>query len=254
VSFVDIHSHVLHGLDDGAKSLDESLAMLAMAAADGVTDIVATPHANSRYPFDPALIDERLKELDGRSPIRVHRGCDFRLQPDTIEDALAHPEKYAINGRTYLLVEFPELSVFSHTEHVLQRLLDVGLAPVITHPERHRTLPGRHADLARWIQLGCYVQVTAGSFTGLFGQGARSHAYALLERGLVHLVASDAHDTTRRPPLLSGAYQALAAEWGEEETRPLFVDNPRAVVDGEPIDTVTQPRRRQRKRWYQFWG
>lgn len=151
MDFVDIHAHILHGLDDGARSLEESCAMLAMAAAGGTTDIVATPHANSRYPWDPARVDARLAELDERSPLRVHRGCDFRLQPDTIEDALAHPAKYTINGRSYLLVEFPELSLFSHTEHVLERLIDVGLAPVITHPERHRSLPGRHADLAHWM-------------------------------------------------------------------------------------------------------
>ena len=172
VDFVDIHSHVLHGLDDGARTFDESLAMLRLAAADSITDIVATPHANSRYEFDPTVIDARLAELDGRSPLRVHRGCDFRLQSDTIDDALTQPTKYTINQKSYLLVEFPEHSVFSHTDNVMMRLMDVGVVPIITHPERHRELPTRFDDLERWLGMGCYLQVTADPSPG--ASGARS--------------------------------------------------------------------------------
>lgn len=253
VEFIDIHSHVLHGLDDGARDFDDTCAMLQMAAAGGTTDIVATPHANSRYPFDPAAISARLNELQGRSPLRVHRGCDFRLQSDTIDDALTHPTKYTINQKCYLLAEFPEHTVFSHTENVLARLLDVGIVPIITHPERHRELPTRFDDLARWIDMGCYLQVTAGSLTGRFGRGARAHARRLVARGLVHFVASDAHDTRSRPPTLGEAYRELVQEWGETAVRPLFSDNPRAVLAGEPFDSFVKPLR-QRRRWYQVWG
>ncbi len=253
MGFVDIHSHILHGLDDGAKTLDESVEMLRIAADAGTTDIVATPHANSRYQFDPALIDARIAELEGRSALRIHRGCDFRLQSNTIDDALAHPTKYTINHKNYLLVEFPEQSVFSHTDNVLTGLLDVGIVPIITHPERHRELPRRLGDLARWIDMGCYLQVTAGSITGRFGQTASMHARQLVARGLVHFVASDAHDIKRRPPKLSSAYRGLVEEWGEAAIRPLFSDNPRAVLTGEPFDSFVKPLR-QKRRWYQVWG
>ena len=157
VEFVDIHSHVLYGLDDGVRTAADSRAMLEMAAAGGTTDLVATPHANSRYPFESAVVDAQIAELGAASPVRLHRGCDFRLQSDTIEDALQHPSKHAINQLSYLLVEFADVAMFAHTDEVLLQLLGAGLVPIITHPERHGQLRHRPDDLARWIGFGCYV-------------------------------------------------------------------------------------------------
>ena len=252
--FVDIHCHLLHGLDDGAKDLSESVAMLDLAARSGTTDLVATPHANSKYPFDPELIDARITELSEASSLRLHRGCDFRLQSDTIDDALRHPRKYAINHHNYLLVEFPDVWLFAHTDDVLLSLIDAGLMPIITHPERHVQLRRRHDDLARWIEMGCYVQVTGSSVTGRFGPSSQRTTAELVSRGLVHFVASDAHDTRHRPPSLTAAYHKLAEEWGEEVIQPMFVDNPRAVLTGDPIESDVRPVTRRKKRWYQFWG
>jgi protein-tyrosine phosphatase len=254
LDFVDIHSHILYGLDDGAKDAATSRAMLEMAAAAGTVDLVATPHANSKYRFDPELVEQRITELSADSPVRLHRGCDFRLQSDTIDDAIAHPRKYAINNRNYLLVEFPDFSIFASTDDVLMPLLDAGLIPIITHPERHGELRKRPDDLARWVEMGCYVQVTAGAATGRFGREAQAAAEEFVARGLVHFVASDAHDTRHRPPRLGSAYTKLADEWGEEAVRPMFVDNPRAVLIGDPIESDVRPVRRRKKSWYQFWG
>src|SRR3954463_8082792 len=136
-SFVDIHSHVLHGLDDGAKTLGESVEMPRFAASAGTPDIVAPPHANSRYPFDGRLIDARINELQPHSTVRIHRGCDFHLQFENIQDAIAHPTRYTINGGPYLMVEFPEVGVFAGADEILSRLLDAGMIPVVTHPERN---------------------------------------------------------------------------------------------------------------------
>jgi protein-tyrosine phosphatase len=155
MEFVDIHTHVLHGLDDGAKTLQDSVAMLKLAAAAGTTDIVATPHASGQYVFRPDLIDQRITELQPLVDVRIHRGCDFHLQMNNINDALADPDKYTINGRGYLLVEFPELSIFSSTDEILLELLDGGLVPIITHPERNANLQRKLDDLARRIELGC---------------------------------------------------------------------------------------------------
>jgi protein-tyrosine phosphatase len=254
MGFVDIHSHVLHGLDDGAKTLEDSVEMLQLAEAGGTTDIVATPHASGRYAFRPDLIEQRITELQPLVSVRIHRGCDFHLQADYINDALAHPTKYTINQRGYLLVEFPELSIFSSTDEILLQLLDAGLVPIMTHPERNAQLQQKLPDIARWIELGCYVQVTAGSCTGTFGRQASTFAAALVERGLVHFIASDAHDCSRRSPSLREAYDYLSKKWGEERIRPLFVENPQAVLTGEAIDVDLGPAAATRRKWYQFWG
>jgi protein-tyrosine phosphatase len=255
MGYVDIHSHILHGLDDGSKTVDESLEMLQIAAAAGTTDIVATPHANGRYHFDPVLIDQRIEALAARAPadIRIHRGCDFHLQTDNIEDALANPGKYTINHLGYLLVEFSDLHIFASTDEILNELIGAGMVPIITHPERNRQLQQRVDEIARWVELGCCVQVTAGSCTGTFGGSARRCVHQLMERGLLHFVASDAHDRLHRSPSLREAYEGLCSRWGEELTEPLFVDNPRAVLTGERFESEGPALPVRRRRWYQFW-
>jgi len=254
VGFVDIHSHVLYGLDDGAKTVEDSVAMLEYAAAAGTSDIVATPHANAQFAFDPELVDARIAELGPQVSVRIHRGCDFHLQVDNIQDAIAHPDKYTVNRKSYLLVEFPDLGIFPNSDQILLQLLDAGLVPIITHPERNDAIQRRLDEVARWVESGCYVQVTAGSFTGVFGRRARVCADELVRRGLTHFVASDAHDCNHRPPSLAEAYQYLAGKWDEAAIRPMFVDNPAAVLTGDRIDFEFEPATVKRRKWYQFWG
>ena len=254
MDYVDIHSHVLYGLDDGAKTLEDSVQMLEMAKRTGTRAIVASPHANTRYPFDPAVVKQRIAELMARvAGIDILPGCDFHLQFDNIEDAVAHPTKYTINHQNYLLVEFSDLSVFHTAGEILERLMDAGMIPIVTHPERNSRLQRSVDDIARWVADGSYVQVTAGSVVGTFGKAARASADELLQRGLVHFIASDAHDCVRRPPSLREAYDRLAADWGEETIRPLFVDNPYAAVAGETIDYELPARTSGRRKWYRFW-
>jgi protein-tyrosine phosphatase len=251
--FVDLHSHVLYGLDDGAKTRDESLAMLRLAHASGTTDIVATPHANSRFAFTPSFISERIADLAPETPITIHRGCDFHLHLSNIQDALAHPQKYTIDGGPYLLVELSEAAVFSGTERILSTLIEAGMVPVITHPERHRQLQSQPEMLAPWIELGCFVQVTAASLTGLFGKSAARCAHWLVESGVAHFVSSDAHDSEARTPDLREAYGELLERWDEERIRPLFVDNPRTVIEGGKLEAEAPPPVIRKRKWYQFW-
>jgi protein-tyrosine phosphatase len=251
---VDIHSHVLYGLDDGAKTREQSVEMLDIAERSGTTDIVATPHANGQYAFRPDVIAERIAELSALTSVRIHPGCDFHLQFDNIEEALADPGKFTINHKAYLLVEFPGMSIFTETDAILERLLDGGMVPIISHPERNAALQRRLDDLARWVERGCYVQVTAASYTGLFGRAAKTCAHELIERGLTHFVASDAHDGRTRTPSLREAYTLLADRWGEDAIRPLFEENPRAVLAGEAVDFEFPAGAVTRRKWYQFWG
>ena len=146
---IDIHSHILPGLDDGSKSLDESVDMLTQASAAGTTDIVASPHANQEYKFDPLVVEQKIGELQaaaGDAP-QIHYGCDFHLTLENIEDALRFPGKYSINHRGYLLVEFSDFLIPKTTEEIFARMMNAGLRPIVTHPERNQLLQCRMAEL-----------------------------------------------------------------------------------------------------------
>ena len=166
---VDLHCHILPGIDDGASTMEDSLAMAESAIEDGITHVVATPHSSSEYYFDFARVRRLRDDLQSRigDRLQLATGCDFHLQADNIEDALAHPEKYTIDHGRYLLVEFPGFSGLASADEVFRRLIDTGMTPIVTHPERNPRLQHRFGDIARWIGLGCLVQVTAGSHMGL---------------------------------------------------------------------------------------
>lgn len=228
--------------------------MVKIAAESGTTDIVATPHANTRFTFDPELIDRKIAELQAAAgPVpRIHRGCDFHLTVENIEDALAQPAKYTINNKRYLLVEFSDAFIPDTTHEIFDRFQAAGFTPVVTHPERNVLLRAQIDRLQSWVEKGCLVQITAQSLLGRFGRTARRSASQLLQRNLVHFVASDAHDTKHRPPALNDAYTYVSRAWGEERAEAVFVTAPRAAILGEPFYPDTAPRRSRKKRWYWF--
>jgi len=245
---------VLFGLDDGARTLEDSLAMVRMAAEHGTTDLVATPHANLQYRFEPERIAERIAEVRQASggALRLYTGCDFHLNYENIQDAIDHPRKYTINQQSYLLVEFSELLIFKNTDEIFARLSDAGMTPVITHPERNGLLRQRVELIAKWVEQGARVQLTAQSLTGKFGRNAKDFSRELLNRRLVHVVASDGHDCERRPPRMDQARTWLRMEYGEELAEALCVTNPGAALSGEAMHLPDAAESSVRK-WYEFW-
>ncbi|MEZ5355892.1 MAG: CpsB/CapC family capsule biosynthesis tyrosine phosphatase [Bryobacteraceae bacterium] len=245
-------------MDDGARSFEESLAMVRMAAESGTTDIVATPHANLEYSFDPDLIGERILALEeairtaGEPGPRIHRGCDFHLAYDNVQDAVAHPGKYTINHGRYLLVEFSNLAIFHTTTEIFDRLLNAGMVPVITHPERNPLLQQRLPQLRQWAEMGVLLQVTAGSLLGSFGSRAREFSETLLAENLVHCIASDAHDTERRTPRLDEAREWIEKRYNAALAQALTAGNPGAMIANEPLPAPCDPPKP--KKWYRFWG
>jgi protein-tyrosine phosphatase len=252
---VDIHSHVLYGLDDGAQTLADSVAMVCLAAEWGTTDLVATPHANPKYRFDPVVVKERLAEVAAASGnvLRLHSGCDFHLSYDNIQDAIAHPEKYTINHHRYLMVEFSDLLIFHNTAEIFSRLQEAGMTPVITHPERNSLLRQRIDRIAEWVASGACVQVTAQSVLGEFGKRAAEFSRTLLDRRLVHFLASDGHDCEHRPPRLDLAYAWVKENYGEEWAKTLCITNPRATLTGESLESMESADIPVSRKWYQIW-
>ena len=242
-------------MDDGARTLEDSLAMVRMAAEHGTTDLVATPHSNLNYRFEPAVIAERIAQIEAAcgGALRLYTGCDFHLSYDNIQDALAQPHKYTIAHKNYLLVEFSDLLIFHNTGEIFGRLLEGGMIPVITHPERNALLRQRLDKIAEWVAAGSYVQVTGQSLTGGFGKRAQAFGRELLDRGLVHVIASDGHDVEHRPPVMDDAYRWLEQEYSQILAETLCVTNPKATLTG---DTLIQPDTAGTSsagKWYQFW-
>ena len=242
-------------MDDGARTIDDSLAMVRMAAEHGTTDLVATPHANLEFKFQPEVIAERIEQVRQASGgvLRLYTGCDFHLSYDNIQDSIEHPRKYTINQQRYLLVEFSELLIFKNTEDIFARLRDAGMVPIVTHPERNGLLRQRIENIAKWVDQGARMQVTAQSVTGGFGRRAQEFSRELLDRRLVHVIASDGHDCEHRPPVMDQAREWLRKKYGDAMAEALCVTNPGATLTGDDMYLPNADPESSVRKWYEFW-
>jgi len=240
---VDIHSHILPEVDDGSKSWETSVAMCRTAAADGITHQVATPHANDRYHYDRDYLQSLLAHLQGLlgDTIKLSLGCDFHLSYDNLQDVLANPARYAIEGSHYMLVELSNYSVPQQTTDCFLKLGDRGITAIITHPERNPILRENLQRVVEWAEQGCVIQMTGSALTGFWGERARRAAHWLLEHDAVHVLATDAHDTEKRIPVLSTARDAAAEIYGSEVAEALTEGNPRAIVNSQPLPYFPRP-------------
>ena len=211
--------------------------MCRMAAADGIEHMVATPHSNDRYFYDREYLSGLLRELQRRIGNRpmLTLGCDFHLSLENMQSALERPERYRIGNTRYLLVEFSNFSIPPQVDEWFSAMCQAGTVPIITHPERNPILQESPQRVLQWIELGCTVQVTASVFTGSWGVRSRQVAEWLLKEKAVHFLASDAHDTERRPPVLSAARKTVVKQSGEGTAHALVEANPGAVVNDQPL-------------------
>ncbi len=240
---VDIHSHILPEVDDGSKSWDVSVAMCRMAAADGITHQVATPHANDRYHYDRAYLQglvAQLQQLAGNA-LTLSLGCDFHLSYDNLQDVLANPSRYSIEGSRHMLVELSNYSVPQQITDCFMQLGDRGVTAIVTHPERNPILRESLQRVVEWAEQGCVIQVTASALTGFWGERVRRAAHWLLEHDAVHVLATDAHDTEKRTPVLSAARDAVAELCGTEVAQALVEANPRAIIQSQPLPYFPRP-------------
>lgn len=249
---IDLHCHILPGVDDGAPTLEDALAMCRLAAAEGCEAMVATPHQRR----EPWWNDDvgRLRELAGQlqektreavgNGFRVFLGGEIHADREILSEVerLSGVEKTSggtilpLAGSRYLLLELGRWGGVDEAVHLVHETTVAGWRPILAHPE---LIPWLDLDLlAHLVRLGATAQVTAMSVTGDFGRRPMQDSHRMIEAGLAHFLASDAHDTRRRPPGLRRAWQMIEDRWGDGLARRMTIDNPRAVVEDRPLPAV----------------
>lgn len=238
---IDLHLHLLPGVDDGPETLEQSLLMCRMAAADGCVALVATPHQrrDEWQTDDPGPLQARLQELGERAggTLRLYLGGEVRVDSDLMAD-LDRPGRGGVRtlaGSRYLLIELDPEGIGPDPVELVHELGLRGFAPVVAHPELVPFLWSEEDLIDRVVAAGGLLQVTAMSVTGQFGRIVRDRVWSLLDADLVHFVASDAHRPTWRPPGLSQAHALIAARLGLEAAQRVTVANPMAVIEDRPL-------------------
>jgi len=243
---VDIHHHLLSGLDDGANDFETSFEMARMAVAEGITHVVCTPHANHHFEFDPAINRKKVDELQSRLraegiPLTLGLGCDFHLSFDNIASALKDHTPYSINGLGYLLVELPDFGIPNGLIQTFYELRLAQATPILTHPERNQTLQADFSLMEGWLRGNLLVQVTADSVIGRMGKRAEQLAHTFLANRWVNFLATDAHNLRGRPPRMREAYELVAKKYGQSYADLICTANPTAVFNGTALPPQEEP-------------
>lgn len=242
---IDIHCHILPGLDDGARTIEETLQMLQIAKERGITDIVATPHIYPDFYFpEMEKILEAYNEVKNYvSGVNLYLGTDLHLCPETIK-YLKEGRALTINNGSYVLIEPPEFFGAMELLEMLFQLRGEGYYPIITHPERYQIFREKKELLFKIVEQGNFLQLTSASITGYFGETVQNFSRELIKEKIVHLVASDAHSPRRRIPFLKDAYEKIS-EWGSKDYSMYIEENSLKVLNNEIIDEFKKKREKR---------
>jgi protein-tyrosine phosphatase len=233
---IDLHCHLLPGIDDGSKSLAMSLDMARLACADGITTVACTPHIlptvyDNKGPEIKAAVTSLQQALTSAGiPLRLLSGADVHMVPDLLS-GLNEGRILTLGGSRYLLLEPPHQVMPPQLDDCIFRLQSAGYVAILTHPERLSWIEPQYASIRRMVDKGLWIQLTAGSLTGRFGAGPRYWAERMLDEGLCHVMATDAHNTSTRLPHLARAQALVEQRLGAEEANNIFCIRPRGVVD-----------------------
>lgn len=250
---IDIHCHILPGIDDGAKSLEESVDMARHALQDGITGIIATPHhVNGKYMNPASGVRDAVALLNGTLqaqdiPLQVYPGQEIRIFSQLSVD---RADWMTLNDTPYVLIEFPFGEIPRYAEETFHELRVLGLIPIIAHPERYQEMMNHPERLQRFISAGALAQVTSHSVTGALGKKIQSAALQMCKQNLIHFVSSDAHDVVRRPFGLREAYHVLDKQLGASLVS-YYKRNAEAVWRNESIETTNFVYKNNK--WYNFW-
>jgi protein-tyrosine phosphatase len=243
---IDLHCHLIPGIDDGASDLAVSLEMARMFTSDGVSVVACTPHIlpglyHNTGPQIRAAVEQLKQALDQNGiALDLVVGADAHVTPDFIR-GLKTGHILALADSRYVLVEPPHHTAPPRLEQFFFDLVTAGYVPILTHPERLTWINSQYETIETLARTGVWMQITAGSLAGAFGKNARYWAERMLDEGLVHIIATDAHDTKRRPPCLSKGREAAARRVGEVEADHLVITRPRGVLQNENPSNLPAP-------------
>jgi protein-tyrosine phosphatase len=243
---IDLHCHMLPGVDDGAGDLETALAMARLATADGITVTACTPHIlPGVYDNGPETIGDGIGRLacaftQHDIPLRLVPGADIHVSRDLVE-GLRSGRLPTLNGSRYFLLEPPHHVAPPQFEDYVFSILTAGYVPVVTHPERFAWIDSHYSLLQRIAERGTWMQITAGSVLGEFGSRAQYWAERMLDEGLVHLMASDGHGAQRRRPVMRRARDRVARRLGEDEAQQLVAGRPGAILQDLPPADAAPP-------------
>lgn len=240
---IDIHAHILPGLDDGSPDLECSLAMAELAVESGVTGVAATPHCNMPGRFanywGKSLRQEigRFRRELEKAGIRleIYPGMEIFGTPD-VPELLRTGRLTTLGGSRYPLIEFPFHEYGLQATEILREVIALGYRPVVAHPERYRYTQEDPMLLNRWVGMGCLLQLNKGSLLGRFGRSAEALAISLIDRGFAAAVASDAHSPAVRTTWMLEVWDLLCAEYSENAAKLLLEENPRRLLQNEEIE------------------
>ena len=233
---IDLHCHLLPGIDDGPSDLTLSLTMAQAAVADGITTTACTPHIypglyeNDAAGIERAIATLRVELARAGIPLTLVAGADTHLAPDMV-DGLKQGRIPTLGGSRYFLFEPPHHVAPARMDDMIFSLMTAGYLPVVTHPERLSWIEENYEIFPRMVKAGAWMQITAGSLTGRFGRRPRYWAERMLDEGMVHLIATDAHNMARRGPWLAEGREAAALRVGAEEALHLVHTRPRGILD-----------------------
>lgn len=239
---IDIHAHILPGMDDGADDLQEALEMAKIAVENGISVMVATPHSNIPGIYDNYL-DKRFIDIYKRVcnmleaheiPLNLLPGMEVFATPD-LPELLKTGKVITINGSKYLLVEFPFDEDLRYVESILQSILNEGLQPIVAHAERYECVQKNLFVLEKWKKRGILIQVNKGSLTGRFGKFSYNAAHSMMQKRQVDVIASDCHSPHYRTPVMMDVYDSLQKKYPKEYLEILFNENPRRICSNQDV-------------------
>jgi protein-tyrosine phosphatase len=245
---IDLHSHIFHGFDDGAQSLDESIEMARIAAEDGIEKIVGTPHLfrGDFEAIDISAIQRRKEELvqslqREQIEVEIFSGAEVHITHNLVDEIRKNRNVLVLNNSSYMLIEFPSNHIFPNVQDLIYRIMSEKIEPIITHPERNTVFRHNPALLRDLIDMGVLVQANSGSFKGLYGSRTREAVYQFVEWDFIHFIGTDAHNSRSMAPKLADSFLSISEIIGKERAYAMVWDNPQAVLNNRAIPYRPDP-------------